>query len=219
MPAQPSFSSIRPGRRAATLTALVGAALLLAAPSEAEAQRISSKTSGLFLGAHIEGASLKVEDSDRSNGAGGGAVAGWVFGNGLGVFAQFDQSNVDVRNQPNTEGTWGITQFDAGLRYYFKRPESTVVPYLQGSGTYRDVRVEDIPGSPGSVLDLTGLGFTAGGGVDLHVTPSVAFEFALLFTFGSLDDAEVDGTPVTGFEGVSAQSSRFNLGLTWWPVG
>jgi hypothetical protein len=204
MPAHPASLPIRLGRRAVLLTALTGAALILGAPSEADAQRVSSKTSGLFLGAHIEGASLKVEDSDRSNGGGGGAVVGWVFGNGLGVFAQFDQSNV---------------QFDAGLRYYFTRPASTVVPYLQGSGTYRDVRVEDIPDSPGTVLDVTGLGFTAGAGVDLHVTPSVAFEFALLFTFGTLDDAEVDGTPVTTFEGVSAQSSRLNLGLTWWPVG
>ena len=215
----PSSFPRRHGRRAVPLAILAGAVLLLAAPHAAEAQRVSSKTSGLFLGAHIEGASLKVEDSERSNGGGGGVVAGWVFGNGLGVFAQFDESNVDVRNQPGTEGTWGITQFDAGLRYYFKRPASTVVPYVQGSGTFRDVRVKDIPDSPGTVLDVTGVGFTAGGGVDLHVTPSVAFEFALLFTFGTLDEAEVDGTALPDFEGVSAQSSRLNLGLTWWPVG
>jgi hypothetical protein len=209
----------RAARRRTFLLAMGAAAALVATlPFHASAQRGSSKTRGLFVGAHLEGASLKVEDSDRSNGGGGGVVAGWVFGNGIGVFTQFDRSNVDVRNQPDTEGTWSITQFDAGLRYYFKRPQSTVVPYLQGSGTYRDVKVEELPGSPGSVIDVSGTGFTAGAGVDLHITPSVAFEFALLFTSGSLKDAELDGAPIDGFESVSAQSSRFNLGLTWWPT-
>ena len=208
-----------PGRRGRRLSVAAGLALLVTLPQLAEAQRVSSKTSGLLLGAHIEGASLKVEDAERSNGGGGGAIVGWVFGNGLGVFAQFDRSNVDVRNQPGVDGSWGISQFDAGLRYYFKRPQSTVVPYVQAAGTFRDVRVEEIEGSPGSVVDVTGLGFTGGAGVDLHITPSVAFEFALLFTFGSLEDAELDGTPLPDFEAVSAQSSRFNIGLTWWPTG
>ena len=191
-----SQSRAVPGRPGRLLSLAAGVALLVTLPQFAEAQRVSSKTGGLLLGAHIEGASHKVQDDARSNGGGGGAIAGLVFGNGLGVFAQFDRSNVDVRNQPGVDGNWGISHFDACLRYYFKRPQSTVVPFIQGSGTFRDVRVEDIESSPGSVVDVTGLGFTAGGGVDLHITPSVAFEFALLFTFGSLDDAEVDGTPV-----------------------
>ena len=46
---------------------------------------------------------------------------------------------------------------------------------------------------------MTGLGFTAGGGVDLHITPSVAFEFALLFTdfvaFAGRGNTPLDAPP------------------------
>ncbi len=207
---------------------VLGIALVLSAlgSGDASAQRIASKTSGLLVGAHLVGASLKVEDADRSNGAGGGAVVGWVFGNGVGVFGQFDRSNVDVRNQPGgtsgAAGSWSVTKFDAGIRYYFRRPQATVVPFLQAAGTYRDVRVDEVqiisPG-PVDVLDLSGFGGTAGAGVNLHVVPTVAFEFSLVYSIGTLENAEVDGQEVTGFEGLDAQTGRFTLGLTWWPVG
>lgn len=204
------------------LAIVAGLCMLSATPASVDAQRIASKTRGLVVAPHLLGASLVVEDSDRSNGGGGGVMAGWVFGNGLAAFAQYDFSNVDVRNQPATEGDWTISQFDVGLRYYFRRPQSTVVPYVLGAATYRDVKVENIQiVSPTAtdVLDTRGPGFVGGAGVNLHVTPSVAFDFALLVGWGQLTEAEVDGQTVPNYESVSIQSSRFNLGLSWWPTG
>lgn len=202
------------------LLSLVLFALPLFTPGAAVAQ--SSKTQGLVLGGHLEGGSMVVEDSDRSNGGGGGLVAGWVFGSGLGVFAQLDASNIDVRNQPDVAGSWRIAHLDLGARYHFKRPSRTVVPYLQAAFSFQDVRVSEIAivsPTPTDELDLTGTAFTGGGGVMLHVTPSFAFDFQLLFSWGTLDGGEFDGEPLPDFGEFDIQSSRLNLGVAWWPVG
>lgn len=220
----PSTSSVTPptSRFSTSLVALLTgmATFWLITPAGVGAQ--SSRTQGLVIGGHLEGASMVVEGSDRSNGGGGGLLAGWAFTNGLGLFAQLDASNVDVRNQPDVEGSWRLAHLDLGARYHFRRPERTVVPYLQAAFSFRDVRVTDIAiVSPTATdeLDLTGTAFTGGGGVMLHVTPSVAFEFGLLFSWGKLDEAKLDGETVDGFGEFDLQSSRLNVGLAWWPVG
>ena len=60
-----SQSRAVPGRPGRLLSLAAGLALIVALPQLAEAQRVSSKTGGLVLGAHIEGASLKV-DAERN---------------------------------------------------------------------------------------------------------------------------------------------------------
>lgn len=199
----------------------VGLALLgLLVGTELAAQ--SSRTSGLVVGAHLEAASVVIGDADRSNGGGGGLLVGWAFNNGLGVFTQLDASNVDVRNQPGVEGSWTIAQLDLGLRYHFSNPEKTVVPYLQIAGSARDVTVTEIAiigPDTNDQVDASGFGLTFGGGVMLHPTESVAFEFGLLFGWGELDEATVDGVNVPEFTALDIQSTRLNLGLVWWPLG
>jgi hypothetical protein len=222
IPSRLSTPTLSPTRALASAALLVGstAAFTLFTAGDVRAQ--SSKTQGLVLGGHLEGASMVVEDSDRSNGGGGGFLVGWAFENGLGLFAQLDASNVDVRNQPDVSGSWRIAHLDLGTRYHFRRPDRTVVPYLQAAFTFQDVRVSDIAivsPTPTDELDLTGTGLTGGGGVMLHVTPSVAFEFGLLFSWGTLDEAVLDGETIADFGEFDLQSSRLNLGLAWWPTG
>jgi len=129
---------------------------------------------------------------------------------------------VDVRNQPGVEGSWTIAQLDLGLRYHFANPDKTVVPYLQFAGSARDVTVTDVAitgPDPVDEVDASGFGLTFGGGVMLHPTESVAFEFGLLFGFGELDEATIDGVVVPEFTALDVQSTRLNLGLVWWPLG
>jgi hypothetical protein len=202
--------------------AFVAAAVLLVSAGEATGQRVKSRTQGLVLGAHLEGSSLVVEDSDRSNGGGGGAIVGWALGNGLGAFVQFDRTNVDVRNQPDVGGSWTISHLDIGARYHFANPARTAVPYVQAAYTLNRVTIEEIAvvsPTPTDELDLTGDALTVGGGVMLHVMPAFAFEFGLLFGFGSFNEAEFDGEPVENLPKIDLQSSRFNLGVVWWPLG
>lgn len=202
------------------LAALIATVLLVLA-GDAAGQRVNSHTQGLVVGAHFEGSSLVVEDSDRSNGGGGGALVGWAFGNGLGAFVQYDRTNVDVRNQPDVGGSWMISHFDIGARYHFANPARTAVPYVQAAYTLNRVTIEEIAvvsPTPTDELDLNGSAFTVGGGVMLHVVPAFAFEFGLLFGFGSFGDAEFDGEPVENLPKIDLQSSRFNLGMVWWPL-
>ena len=190
---------------------------LACVPAPVSAQ--SSRTQGLFVGGHFEGASLVVEDSDRSNGGGGGLLVGYALENGIGVFAQLDGSNVDVRNQPDVQGKWTIAHLDLGLRYHFANPERSAVPYLQAAVSARDVRVKEVAvvsPTPTDEVDASGFGVTVGGGVLLHPAPSFAFEIGLLFGWGKLSKAELDGVAVPEFE-ADVQSSRLNMGVIWWP--
>lgn len=97
-----------------------------------------------------------------------------------------------------------------------------MVPYLQIAGSAGDVTVTEIAiigPDTNDQVDASGFGLTFGGGVMLHPTESVAFEFGLLFGWGELDEATVDGVNVPEFTALDIQSTRLNLGLVWWPLG
>jgi len=201
-----------------TLVPALAAAVALTAPAQAQAQ--NSRAHGLFVGGHAQMSSIVVEDSDRSNGGGGGALLGYGLSNGLAFFAQYDIANVDVRNQPDVEGSWTHAHVDFGLRYHFQRPDKSVVPYVASAWSIRDVKVTDLALTnpvADDEIELVGTAFTVGGGVMLYPTEHFAFDLGLLFAWGDYDEATFDGMDVPIDEPISSQSTRFNLGVVWWP--
>lgn len=201
------------GRRA--LVALLVAASTAATAAEAQ----ESTTRGFVLGAHLNGTSLTVEDSDRSNGGGGGLVFGYGLNRSFTLFVQLDGSSIDVRNQDDVEGKWAIGHVDLGLRYHFANSLRSWVPYLQAAFTGRAVRVTEL--APGSVfedseVEFSGGAFTLGAGILLYPAQTFAFDLGLLFSGGEFSDVRVNQTTTTGLD-IDASSSRFNLGVVWWP--
>jgi hypothetical protein len=198
------------------LISALAAAFALAGPVEAQ----SSKAHGLVVGGHVQGSSIVIEDSDRSNGAGGGVMLGYGFANGLAVFGQYDVANVDVRNQPEVAGSWTHAHMDLGVRYHFQRPAKSVVPYVAAAGSIRDVTVTDLALTnpiANDKIELTGQAVTVGGGVMLYPTEHFAFDIGLLFAWGKYDEATLDGVDAALTDALSSQSTRFNMGVTWWP--
>jgi hypothetical protein len=140
--------------------------------------------------------------------------------NGLAVFGQYDIANVDVRNQPQTEGSWTHAHVDLGFRYHFQRPAKSVVPWVATAWSVRDVTVTDLALTnplADDEIELMGSAVSVGGGVMLYPTEHFAFDIGLLFAWGSYDEAKLDGVDATISEALSSQSTRLNMGVAWWP--
>jgi hypothetical protein len=178
-----------------------------------------STTRGFMVGAHIGASSLKVRDSERSNGGGGGLVVGYGLNRVVTIFGQIDGSTVDVTNQPQADGTWALGQGDIGVRFHFANSLRSFVPYLQGALSIQTVNVTDIPASSpftGQKVTFSGGAFTLGGGLMLYVKESVAFDLGLLFSGGEFTEVRVGNATFSGFD-TNVQSTRFNIGVVWWP--
>jgi len=205
-----------------TLAALLTAALgLLLTSDSALAQ--SSTTRGFTLGIHASGASISIQDRDRDNAGGGGIRVGFGINRRFTVFtqldgAEFDDAQFDAAGTGNVEGTWTMGHVDLGVRFHFANSLRRWVPYLQGALGYRAVSVKDplVAGVARNDVSLSGAGLTLGGGIDFYFSETLALDIQLLWTGGEFTTLEIDNVAVSGFD-IDANSSRFNVGLAWWP--
>jgi outer membrane protein with beta-barrel domain len=190
-------------------------AMLAAGPLSAQ----ESTTRGFVVGAHVGLGSVSVEGSERSSGGGGGLMVGYGINRRFTIYAQLDGATIDVRNQPDVEGSWAIGFAELGVRFNFANSLRSWVPYVQTALGARAVSISDIPmGNPASGQDvsISGGAFSLGGGVMLYPTESLAFDIGAIFTGGQFTTLTVGANSRSGFD-VDANSSRFNLGVVWWP--
>src|SRR5688572_25977181 len=94
---------------------LVAAAAGMTA-SSAVAQR--STTRGFTIGAHLQGASLAVENRDPDGGGGFGVRAGYGFNRRFTGYLEVDGIVFDVEN-PELGGEWSMAHADLGIRFNF----------------------------------------------------------------------------------------------------
>lgn len=191
------------------------AGFLIALPASAQ----ESTTRGFLLGAHFGGSSIKVQDGDRSSGGGGGITVGYGVNRNFTIYVQADGSTQDVSDQAEVNGTWTLAHADFGVRFHFANSLKTFVPYVQGAFSVRAVELTDLPTSnplSGSDVSFSGGAFTLGGGAMVYLKETVALDFGLLFSGGEFTRLTVGNTTVAGFD-IDTQSTRFNLGVSWWP--
>jgi len=176
-----------------------------------------STTRGLLLGLHIGGASLAIENSERSSGGGGGIALGYGINRNLTLLVQGDYSSIDVRDQADVDGTWAISHLDVALRFNFANSLRSWVPYLQGGLGSRFVSVEEelTAGAVNGVTTFSGAAVTLGGGIMLYANQNLAFDLGLLYSGGRFTDTQVGNITLGGLD-IEASSSRFNLGVSWW---
>lgn len=200
-----------PALRAALLAAL--AAGTAAAP--AVAQR--STTRGFTVGAHLQGASLKVEDDDPSGGGGAGVRVGYGFNRNFTGYIEADGITFDVDN-PDFGGEWSMAHVDLGVRYNFANSLRRWIPFLEAAIGGRAVRLEDatVEGNPAGELNFSGGALSVGGGVSFFVREKLAIETLLKFTGGTFERVDVGNISVNDLD-IDASSFRFKLGVAWWP--
>lgn len=177
-----------------------------------------STTRGFTIGIHASGASLMVENQDRNNAGGGGIHAGYGFNRTLTILAQLDGAQFDEQRTGDVQGDWTLGHFDVGVRFHFANSLRSLVPYLQGTIGVRAVTVIDpiVNNTAREAVSISGSGVTLGGGLNVYLKETLALDVQLLWTGGKFTTLHIDNVSTTGFD-VDATSSRFNVGLSWWP--
>jgi hypothetical protein len=192
---------------------LVVVASMAATP--AAAQR--STTRGFNIGAHLQAASLKVEDDEPSGGGGAGIRVGYGFNRTLTGYVELDGITFDVEN-PELEGEWTMGQVDFGLRYNFANSQRRLIPFLDAAIGGRAVSVEDATseGEDAGKVTFSGGAFSLGGGVSFFTSEKFAVETLVKFTGGKFEQIDVGDVSVRNLD-IDASSFRFKLGVSWWP--
>jgi Outer membrane protein beta-barrel domain len=198
-----------------SLLTVAVSAIVVAVPVHAQ----ESTTRGFNVGIHATGASLKPQDGDRSNAGGGGLFFGYGFNRNFELFLQLDGAQFDVQNA-DVNGTWTMGHGDLGFRYYFANSLRTWVPYVQAAFTGRAVSVKDAEVNQvaqSNTVSFTGGALTLGGGVIFYFNQKLGLDLQLAWSGGKFTQYKTDNATYDLSSPLDAQSSRFNVGLSWWP--
>jgi hypothetical protein len=197
------------------LRAALLAVMASLAATPAAAQR--STTRGFNIGAHLQGASLKVEDDDPSGGGGAGLRLGYGFNRSLTGYVEMDGITFDVEN-PELEGQWAMGHVDLGLRYNFANSLRRFVPFLDAAIGGRAVSVENATSEGEDVGKVTfsGGALSLGGGISFFTSEKFALETLVKFTGGTFEQIDVGDVSVRNLN-IDASSFRFKVGVSWWP--
>jgi len=185
------------------------------AATPAAAQR--STTRGWNIGAHLQGASLTVEDDDPSGGGGLGVRVGYGFNRNFTGYIEADGITFDVEN-PELEGEWRMGHVDLGVRYNFANSLRRWIPFLEGAIGGRAVTVKDATSDGEDVgeVKFSGGALSLGGGISYFTSEKFAIETLVKFTGGTFEQIDVGNVSVRDLD-VEASSFRFKLGVSWWP--
>ena len=194
--------------------AVLSAAFVLSTSSLAAQTPAASSTRGFFIGAHLNGSAIAIEDAefgeDEQSGGGAGLQLGYGFTERLALFIEGTAAGL--------EDEVVLAHADFGIRYSFTGPTRRWVPSVEAALTGRGLARDDadLEGGGTGDVSLTGGGFTLGVGLQYYTAPNWAIGIAAKWTGGEFTTFEVDNVSVDGFE-IDATSTLFNIGLTWYP--
>ena len=77
----------------------------------------------------------------------------------------------------------------------------------------KDAVVED---EPERDVSFNGGGISGGGGLLVYMQETLALDLQRMVSGGQFTEIQVDNVTMSGLE-IDANSSRLNLGLSWWP--
>jgi opacity protein-like surface antigen len=208
------------------MSACVGALALPAVASVASAQQAAAplpraNTEKLMLSFSLGGASISSDEfeDERESGGGFSLQAGWGFTR---LFTLLVDASGAVLGDDDDE--FVLLHFDLLGRLNFTSPQRAWVPFIEGGISARvagqdDIEIEDDEGGGSQEVDLeiSGGGFTFGGGIQYHVAPAWALGAGLKWTVGEFSEVKVNNVSVDGFE-LDATSTRLNFGVTWRPM-
>ena len=80
------------------------------------------------------------------------------------------------------------------------------------TGAERDIPAQCESAARGGDFSLLGSGASIGGGLQYHVSPTMALGGSFKWTFGNFSTVKLDNVRVDGVD-ISATTARFNLGL------
>ena len=177
-----------------------------------------SKTTGFMLGVGLNGTSVKFEDDDEPD-SGSGLTLQLGYGFTPRVTGIADFSGVVLDGDPG-EGEVSLAQVFLGARIQFGNSSKRWIPYIDLGLGARELGQKNAqfcnPGCTTSDISFSGGAFMFGGGVSYYATRKLAVTGALNWAIGEFSDYRVDDITISGFE-ADATTSRFNLGIVWFP--
>jgi hypothetical protein len=181
------------------------------------AAQTRSSTSKLLLTFGLNGTSINAEgglDQDET-GPGIHFGAGWGFSPRFAAFLDFAGASIDTGDDD-----YVLSHVDLGLRFHFANSNKAFIPYLEGAFTGRSAKLDEqnVNGNDDVDVEISGGGFTLGGGILYFFNPKWAFNAHLKWTTGEFSRVRVENVTVDGFE-VDARTLRLGIGLTWFPMG
>jgi hypothetical protein len=179
-----------------------------------------ANTSGFILGLSLNGSSIRFDDASSSIESGGGLSAqiGWGFTRNFALL--LDVSGAAISSDG---GDYGLGNAEISGRWHFASPTRALVPFLEVGFAERAVvqndvvYFDDFGNSLAGDFSLLGSAVAFGGGLQYHVSPTMALGGSLKWTVGSFSTVKLDNVSVDGLD-ISATTARVNLGFTWYPV-
>ena len=204
-----------------TLALAVTMSVAHSASAQVAPAAMKSDMRGFMIGVRVAGSEFTAEESDAESGSGGGVVIGVGLTQTWMLFAAVDYAKMESKDA-FVQGDYGLAHVDLGVRANFRSAAARLRPYalaaLTGRAAAGDIDLYDDEGFYIETGDysFSGAGVTAGGGLAIFFSPSVALDIGLNWSFGSFDSFEFAGeTFDTG--SIDANSARFTFGLSWLP--
>jgi len=166
-------------------------------------------TRGFGLRPHFLGAAWSLDDFETDTQAGGGFGVNLAYGFSEVVAAYLEFSGAEI--EPDEGDPYVLGHVDLGAIFTVGAPTSKVKGNFMVALNGRVFELDQ----PGANVEGSGGGLTAGGGVLYFVSHKVALDANLLWTFGEISEIKVNG--LTWNTNLDATSTRFNLGIAWFP--
>lgn len=175
-----------------------------------------STTRGLSLGFHLSTTTLSLEGGGPGRGTGAGFRGGYGLNRSVTVFAELDGASIHATD-PNgrVSGSWALGQGDLGVRFHFANSLHRVVPWVEAA---LSGRVASVGGAAenGDGVNLSGSAYTLGGGLSVYLERRMALDVGLSVASGGFTELGVGSITLHNLE-IGAKSTRFSVGLVWWP--
>ncbi|HUF67122.1 MAG TPA: hypothetical protein VMM79_00625 [Longimicrobiales bacterium] len=202
-------------------TRMIGCiAAMLAIPfiaSPALAQDARSNTRGLLLGLNASGASARVEDGQRESGGGAGLTIGWGVSRQVTIFLRSDVTKVDITD-PDIEGNYSVGIADIGVRISFRDAGDRFIPFIVAAFSAQRAAAEVFfTPTVSSDIEISGPGFTIGGGFSHFFVEQLALDVSVLLMAGRFNQIRI-GSLTADIGDLDSQATRLNVGLAWYPI-
>jgi hypothetical protein len=185
------------------------------------APEVRSQTRGVFLDAHLNGSAISIEDSNTTEKGGGiGFGIGYGFTPSFALFLNVDAASM---TGDGSDPDYNMGHLDLGSRYTFGGSAARWRPSIDAGVGVRLAMWDDVDFEEFGTgdVELSGVSFNVGGGVGYYFNPSLALSMGMRLGFGSFSDLKINGTTFSleGDDKISAMTSRFNVGLSWYASG
>jgi hypothetical protein len=160
---------------------------------------------------------MSTEETDTESGGGIGFGIGYGFTPSFALFLNVDAAAIKPTGH---DPDYTLRHVDLGGRYTFGGSAARWRPSVDAAVGMRLAGWDEFSGVSRDV-EMSGTSFNIGGGVGYYFNPSLALSMGLRLGFGSFTDLKVNGTTISldKDDRLSATTSRFNVGLAWYPSG